>query len=257
MEPFIRQVLARAALGDSKLVARFAVLAYLRYDSRCRTNSDLREMPDDFLDSIPSHVNTCSFTMGASLFELMHRQQKSMPRCSIPFALYQICTFLGEHGAFTQQGIFQHTSSPGDVEKLAIDWDCGKDIFRGTDPKLVASLLKRWLIELPVSLIPPEVHGKLMAKKASMAFLPIIQELPVAPRNTLGYLVAFLKRLTQSEEKTKMGLNVVATMFGPLCSLCGFDQESKAKERAELGCLVLQTLIKDWDTSEYSLLDLD
>jgi hypothetical protein len=253
MQPLIRQVLARAALGESKIVAQIAQVAYLRFDSRCRTNSDLRYMPDEFLDSIPSHPESCSFTMGASLFELMHRQQKSLPRCPIPVFVHRICQYLVQNGAFAQEGLFQQRASVPEIEKMATDLDCGQPFLK--DPKSVASLFKRWLTELPVSVIPPEVYPKLLEKRASEAFVSVVQDMPDVNRNTLGYLVGFFKELARSEGKTKMGLVTVATMFGPSLLQMKFEDSRKVKEAAELGKLVLQTLIKEWDTAAWFPLD--
>jgi hypothetical protein len=250
----VRHVLAKSAFGQNKAVAQIAQVTYLRFDARCRSCSSMRAIPPG-LTEIPAQLEDCPYVIGMSLFELMWRQRKSHPRLPIPLLMHKFCEYLIEKGALESEGTFQQAPPWASLEKLASILDSGRDIFAESDLAGMAGLFKKWLLELPVSLIPPEAYPSLVAQRKSMKFIQVIEAIPRVHRDSLAYLVGFLKVFAAANEKTKVDPETVARLFGSNCMRVVLDRPEEIRESSELAREVMQKLIDSWDVQRLYPLD--
>jgi hypothetical protein len=250
IQPFIRQVLALAALGESKIVANIAQLAYLRFDSRCRAGGPLRAISAAFLNDIPKHVRASPFTIGASLFELMKCQMRSNPRMRVPVFLHAICQWMIGHWVLETEGVWGPAFLSKDVETLASELDTGRDIFDAeVELGKMAGLFKFWLAELPNPLLTVETFPALAtAKDNPGAFIEIVEGMTQVHQDVLGYLIGFLKVVAEEESQTKVNAAALAAVFGPLCVRTERG-EAKKPDVVQLGTSVILTLLNSWATA--------
>jgi hypothetical protein len=252
----VRHVLAKSAFGQNRAVAQIAQVTYIRFDARCRSSSSMKVIPAG-LTEIPAQLEDCPYVMGMSLFELMWRQRKVCPRCPIPLLMHKFCQYLINHGAFESEGTFQQSPPWASLEKLASNLDSGRDIFADNDLAGMAGLFKKWLLELPVSLIPPEAYPGLVAHRQAKKYIPVVQTITKVHKDTLAYLVGFLKEFVAAQAKTKADPQPVVQLFGSSCLRVVLDKPEEMIESSAIAREVMQVLINTWDVRRVYPLDPD
>jgi hypothetical protein len=250
IQPVVRHTLATAAFSENERLAHVAQLAYLRFDGRCQVGVSLKSPSSAFIESIPGHITDCHYTLGASLFELLWQQKNTLPQCPVPVFMHRICQALIAQGAFEKEGVFKNSGNQQKVEKLCADIDNGRDNLAEADVHVLTTVFKRWLLLLPQPLVPIDVYPKLLEPKEGKNYVLIAAEIPQLYRDSLAYLVGFLKDFVKAESKTKMGLVPAATMFGLTVVRPGTFNQSKMKELYEVSKEFVIALIQSWDVSD-------
>ncbi|ETO09008.1 hypothetical protein RFI_28378 [Reticulomyxa filosa] len=157
---------------------------------------------------------------------------------TIPYIVPLLCDKVKEFDGFQTEGIFRKSANILDVRKLknkveprqymhiflSLSYTMGHIYFTFDDPSvhIFANCLKDWLRSLEDPLIPELYYDFCvdMAKKGKLdkgQFEVFFSQLPAVNRETLKYLVNFLRELIRPEcvKVTLMGLDNLAVIFGP------------------------------------------
>nr|XP_023419891.1 protein FAM13A-like [Cavia porcellus] len=156
---------------------------------------------------------------GVSLQEL---QQQGLTKDGVPTMVRSIVEYLVQRG-LTQEGLFRVDGSMKAVEQLQRAWESGVHVDLGPgDVRAAASLLKRFLRELPGGLVPSVLRPRLLrlchdggddAQENSLRGL--IEELPDSHYRLLKYLCQFLTEVAKHHTQNRMNVYNLATVFGP------------------------------------------
>jgi hypothetical protein len=250
VQPAIRQILATAACSKDGALTDIAQLAYLRFDGRCHIGTHARAPSGVFIEAIPSHVTVCHFTLGASLFELMWQQRKTLPRCPVPIFMHKICSALVSKGALEKVEVLKSAGNPATVERLCADIDAGKAVLEAADLAVLVTVFKRWLGMLPQPIVPLDVYPRLLEQTTPEDYVFLAGELPRISRNALAYLVGFFKRFVEGGRNTRAGIGQVVETLALTVIRQGCGNQSKAKDLSDMSKRFAQALIQVWDVSE-------
>ncbi|VDM34369.1 unnamed protein product [Hydatigera taeniaeformis] len=163
---------------------------------------------------------------GVRLDELCARDGQN-----VPLIIIQLCAFLRALGGLCAEGVFRINGNSRVIENLRIAADSSAstgdgDIFlahleRYGDIHSVASLIKLFLRELPVGLVP-EPHTKALLEEYSIhaedslvVIERIIRSLPPPNFRLLEYLCCFLRQVTHYQSQNKMNSTSIGIIFGP------------------------------------------
>ncbi|ETO14484.1 RhoGAP domain-containing protein, partial [Reticulomyxa filosa] len=157
----------------------------------------------------------------------------------IPYIVPMLCQKVKELDGFRTEGIFRKSASILDVKKLRnkerIETETAHTYihsyiyfsFDDQNVHIFANCLKEWLRSIEDPLIPELYYDFCveMAKQRKLdkgQFEVFFSQLPAVNRETLKYLVNFLRELIQPQnvEVTLMGLDNLATIFGPTLLRC-------------------------------------
>ncbi|XP_017262040.1 protein FAM13A isoform X3 [Kryptolebias marmoratus] len=157
---------------------------------------------------------------GASLFEL---QEQGLLEDGVPLVVRRMVEHLCLH-ALRQEGLFRVNGNVREVETLKLRLESGDDVdlFSESDPCTVASLLKRYLRDLPGGLVDSTVQQELIrhheecGDDGSWSVLrDLLQQLPDIHHGLLRYLCHFLTLVERNHEENRMTALNLATVFGP------------------------------------------
>ncbi|XP_052068473.1 protein FAM13B-like isoform X27 [Mytilus californianus] len=172
-----------------------------------------------------SNVNR---TFGVHLDDLLAREGN---KYKVPFAVMKICETIAEKG-LDQEGIFRVSGSSKIIEKLRGEFDIRGDanLEEDGDIAAVAGLLKLFLRELPVPLVPENRTQQFVCIqdayqndiKACLYQLKqcLHDNLPKEHYNLLKYLSGFLVTVAKHEKQNKMTAMSLAIVFGPNIFRC-------------------------------------
>jgi len=167
---------------------------------------------------------------GVSLEEM---QQKDNRKERIPF-VHQCIRALKQKG-IEEEGIFRISGSPSEVDILQLSFQSTGEIQTELSPHAVASALKKYLRELPESVIPFEHQFNLFDALLSPAEIVktaslkrCMNDLPKLNRSLLKALILFLKELAKHSEKNKMNIINLSIVFGPMLMKEGEDSDNKS-----------------------------
>ncbi|KAA0725399.1 Rho GTPase-activating protein 22 [Triplophysa tibetana] len=161
---------------------------------------------------------------GQHLEDTVQYERKFGPRLA-PLIVEQCVDFIREQG-LDEEGLFRMPGQANLVKDLQEAFDCGdKPQFdSNTDVHTVASLLKLYLRELPEPVIPFSKYenflscAQLLAKdeeEGTQELGKLVKTLPVANYNLLKYICKFLDEVQSYSHENKMGVQNLATVFGP------------------------------------------
>ncbi|XP_038569100.1 protein FAM13A isoform X3 [Micropterus salmoides] len=157
---------------------------------------------------------------GVSLFEL---QEKGQMEDGVPRVLRRLVEHLGKH-ALHQEGLFRVNGNVRAVETLKQRLESGEDVdlLSESDSCTVASLLKRYLRDLPEGLVDSTVQQALIHQYQECAddvswtdMRDLLQQLPDVHHNLLRYLCHFLTLVECNHKENRMTAHNLATVFGP------------------------------------------
>uniref|UniRef100_A0A672KE96 Family with sequence similarity 13 member A n=1 Tax=Sinocyclocheilus grahami TaxID=75366 RepID=A0A672KE96_SINGR len=156
---------------------------------------------------------------GVSLLEL---RGLGLVKDGVPVVVRSMVEYLEKHGLHLE-GLFRVNGSVRTVDNLRQRFDGGEevDLHQDADACAVASLLKRFLRDLPEGLIHPSIHSPLIQlyQGESDDFCKDVRELllqlPDIHYSLLHYLCHFLSQVEQEHTHNRMTATNLATVFGP------------------------------------------
>ncbi|XP_061626836.1 protein FAM13A isoform X2 [Phyllopteryx taeniolatus] len=157
---------------------------------------------------------------GAPLPEL---QERGLTEDGVPQVVHRMVEHLRNH-ALQQEGLFRVNGSVRAVEALRqrLESDEAADIDSDVDTCTVASLLKRYLRDLPQGLVEPAVqkalvhHYQEFGDEVSCSGLrEHLKQLPGVHLSLLRYLCHFLTLVEGNHQDNRMNAHNLATVFGP------------------------------------------
>uniref|UniRef100_UPI0037E869DF protein FAM13C-like n=1 Tax=Semicossyphus pulcher TaxID=241346 RepID=UPI0037E869DF len=177
------------------------------------------EPPAPTLVTEPEVAARCVF--GVALETL---QEDGQMVCGIPLVLRDMVEFLDKNG-MQHRGLFRLCGSAVRTRQLRQRWDQGErvDLEREPDVPTVASLLKLFLRELPVPIVPDPQRKQLVltltgySDEADMS-QSLRENLCLLPDDNLiilAYLTHFLSRVAAHSQFNQMPVENLATIFGP------------------------------------------
>jgi len=146
----------------------------------------------------------------------------------IPNIMFDCIEQLQKRG-IEMKGIFRTSGNHFKIEETRKQLEAGKEVnFRDLDIKIVASILKRWLRELPTPLIPFTCYSELLAlgatvkkvtKEEELACMDKVKRIIVTIHNPekecLRFLMKFLHKVAEKSAVNKMDPKNLATVMAP------------------------------------------
>ncbi|XP_061130580.1 protein FAM13A isoform X1 [Syngnathus typhle] len=167
--------------------------------------------------SVPSkHIRL----FGAPLPEL---QEKGLTEDGVPLVVRRMVEHLCNN-ALQQEGLFRVNGSVRAMEALRqhLESDEDADITSDADTCTVASLLKRYLRDLPQGLVEPDVQRALLRyyqecgdEMSCSGLREHLQKLTEVHLSLLHYLCHFLTLVESNQQDNRMNAQNLATVFGP------------------------------------------
>ncbi|XP_011474778.3 protein FAM13A isoform X1 [Oryzias latipes] len=157
---------------------------------------------------------------GASLLEL---REQGLEEEGVPFVVKRMVEHLAKH-ALHQEGLFRINGNVRAVETLKLRLESGDDVdlLSESDSSTVASLLKKYLRDLPGGLVDSAVQQALIqnyrenGENGSCSDLSVLlQQLPDVQHKLLRYLCHFLTLVEGNHKHNLMTADNLATVFGP------------------------------------------
>ncbi|XP_059197995.1 protein FAM13A [Centropristis striata] len=157
---------------------------------------------------------------GVSLFEL---QQKGLVEDGVPLVVRRMVEHIRKH-ALHQEGLFRVNGNVRAVETLKQRLESGEDVdlLSESDMCTVASLLKKYLRDLPVGLVDSTVQQALIQHHQECGddvswsdMRDLLQQLPDVHYSLLRYLCHFLTLVDSNHIENRMTAHNLATVFGP------------------------------------------
>ncbi|VDD74685.1 unnamed protein product [Mesocestoides corti] len=217
------------------------------------------------MEKLIRHFNTSPSNVGSLTKKRTNGVSSSTVRCfgvrldelcardkqNVPLVITQMCAFLRAVGGFQTEGLFRVNGNSRVIESLrnaadaamsgnvsnSVDICIAKsDLFlahleRCGDIHSVASLIKLFLRELPIGLVPPSHTKELLdtydlhAEDSLAVIERVIRALPPPNFRLLEYLCYFLRQVTQYQNKNKMNSTSLGIVFGPNVFRCPRDYE--------------------------------
>ncbi|KAH0785046.1 RhoGAP domain containing protein [Histomonas meleagridis] len=258
-EVWIKSHLARSAMSPSKDISNLAQFTYIRFSARCAIGKPKTNLEVNYSVKIPKQVNRGYCTFSASIYEHLWFQRKEHPKFPIPIIVYRMSEAILSKGAETVTGIFRLPGNMKLVQQMVQEIDKGNDPIPNSEIYDLLSLFKLWFRDLPNPTVPVESLPYLKNAYEDRNYLDfVVQYLPVAHLNLLGYLIGFLQKLSKAEETTKMGSKNLAIVFAPNIVQPQVDlkEPQQIKEYSDIAVGFLQFLIENWDCSQYYPLKL-
>ena len=141
------------------------------------------------------------------------------------------------------EGLFRIGGSQDVVQELRERYNSGESgCLDGCDPHDVAALLKRFLLDLPESLIPQSFYPRIVAavneSEPEDAIAEVVGELPEPHIICLSNLLQFLYRIARRSDVNKMSFSNLATCLAPTIVRAPED-ESPVKIMKEMQNVIL------------------
>ncbi|KAH9287295.1 Protein FAM13A [Echinococcus granulosus] len=186
----------------------------------------------------PSNVNSMAkrrtnefFTAMSGCFGVRLDELCARDGQGVPLIMIQLCAFLRAVGGLYTEGVFRVNGNSRVIENLRNAADSfmstgDGDLFlahleRHGDIHSVASLIKLFLRELPIGLVPPSHTKELLgnynihAEDSLVVIERVIRSLPPPNFRLLEYLCYFLRQMMQYQNQNKMNSTSIGIVFGP------------------------------------------
>eukprot|EP01100_Stratorugosa_tubuloviscum_P001602 TRINITY_DN1363_c0_g1_i1.p1 TRINITY_DN1363_c0_g1~~TRINITY_DN1363_c0_g1_i1.p1 ORF type:complete len:760 (+),score=357.44 TRINITY_DN1363_c0_g1_i1:106-2385(+) len=167
----------------------------------------------------PKRVNRKGPYFGIYLQEVVVNQDGS----EIPELVEQGLRYI-EQRALQLEGIFRLSGSAAAIKEYKAQYDANQypDLFKETDPHVIAGLIKLYLRELPEPLLTYGLYNAFISmdsctdKVLKVKFTRnLIERLPAVNRTTLSRLLNFALGISRFSSVNKMAIHNLATVFGP------------------------------------------
>ncbi|VDL60247.1 unnamed protein product [Hymenolepis diminuta] len=218
-------------------------------------NSSPSDVPSLTKRVINGLSNSSPGCFGVRLDELCARDN-----ANVPLVVIQMCAFLRAVGGLHTKGVFRINGNSRIVENLRKAADSSisneDDSFlshmeRYGNIHSVASLIKLFLRELPVGLVPP-AHTKELLENynsntgISLAIIDrVVRSLPPPNYRLLEYLCCFLRQVTQYRNHNQMDSMSIGIVFGP--NVFRFPRESEGLSSQNIINEIMSILVERSD----------
>ena len=143
---------------------------------------------------------------------------------AVPPAIKQCIDYLSSPKILSTKDLFQSTSYNINTSHQVMDAlkkDVSVDLEDYKDPFMVAAILKQLFREMPEPLLTYELYDDIVAfnnlrHKLAAAKVLILYRLPKNNFKLLEFLLAFLLRIIEYNDKNKMSARKVSNIFSPL-----------------------------------------
>eukprot|EP00484_Ammonia_sp_Unknown_P022620 CAMPEP_0197025510 /NCGR_PEP_ID=MMETSP1384-20130603/5821_1 /TAXON_ID=29189 /ORGANISM="Ammonia sp." /LENGTH=183 /DNA_ID=CAMNT_0042454045 /DNA_START=110 /DNA_END=661 /DNA_ORIENTATION=+ len=171
----------------------------------------------------------------------MERSMEISPSAKLPLILTSVCTKLRELGGLDTPCIFRVDVEPHILKQQKEKLLQNDYSHNYSDPHIAACLLKDWIKNLKEALIPHPFYDRAIQMVKEQQLYPqtvqqFIAELPILHRESISYLIKFLKELTAEEhvQHNKMNIANISLMFGTIIFKCPSDQPTVIIAQASL-----------------------
>lgn len=182
---------------------------------------------------------------GGNLHYIMDLQKNDE---KIPSILPKLFEMVKNYGGYQSQGIFRKAANQFDVDALKKrietkgDYSVAKE-----DPHIPACLIKIWLRELDVPLIPPAIYEDCLKKCNPEDCMGILDVLPQNNFDCFAYLLTQICEVLENASETSMNAENLAIVFSPNLLKAPTDADpSQAMRRQEKEQLFMINLITQW-----------
>lgn len=168
---------------------------------------------------------------GASLAEAVRYCAPADVRVPLPAVVYRCIQYLEHKNATSEEGIFRLSGSSVVIKQLKERFNTEGDINLVTDPQYydihaVASLLKLYLRELPITILTNDLRLEFIAtieitnqKQKHALLAELVDRLPQANAALLKYLISFLIKIINNASVNKMTVRNVGIVFSPTLNI--------------------------------------
>ena len=256
-ETWIKSWFSNNFKNSNEDVAHLAQFCYIRFSARCAQGKPLETTDIGYVHKIPTEYQTGHRQFGASIYEQIWNQRRSVRKLPFPYIVHHMAEQLLKKGAETREGIFRLPGNLKKVDEMADATNIGRDAISSADINDVASLFKKWFRDLPDPVVNMDMVYKLQDYADEKAYVAFANTLPRAHKMTLMYLVGFLQRLVKSQNVTLMTAKNFGIVFGPnIVQLIGCTEPGKLHDYSVWANEMMEELISSWDTSEIYPLSL-
>jgi hypothetical protein len=258
-EIWIKKYFWETSKTSSESIKSLAEFCHIRFMARCAVGKELEAIQfGPIIQRIPTEFMTGHLTFGASIYEQLWNQRRSVRYLPIPYIMHHMAEVLLKSDCEQRQGLFRLTGNLQKVDEMAKETNEGRNAISSADVIDVSCLFKKWFRDLPDPVCSMDRMNDLENAYETKNYVAFTKLLSRAHRLTLMYLIGFLQRLVRAEAKTLMGAKNLAIVFGP-----NIVQRNDVKEPAvlqlfsDIGIEFLTNLIQEWDTGEMYPLDLN
>ncbi|KAL8944546.1 MAG: hypothetical protein Q9216_000349 [Gyalolechia sp. 2 TL-2023] len=199
-------------------------------------NSDLAAHADDarmsFIEPPPGEINpNARPTFGVPLAEAVEFCSPKGVDVALPAVVYRCLEYLGAQDAASEEGIFRLSGSSVVIKALRDRFNNQGDFDfladgQYYDVHAVASLLKLYLRELPITVLTRELHLDFLSvldldsrPKKIAAYNILVHRLPKANWTLIRALSAFLIGIVNNSDVNKMSVRNVGIVFSPTLNI--------------------------------------
>jgi len=186
----------------------------------------------------------------SSLQQMMENQKDRFPDLQVPIVLKTLVELVIASGGLTAIGIFRVAAQANEITELRrqLEDSHGEFVPNVIDPHVPACLLKLWLSELRFPVIPVEFYQEVTTNCRDWQKLELtIQKFPPENKNTLTFLVNFLQRIAQ--EENKMDIKNLAIVISPTLCRCPCSDPLLAMKQTIIESEVIVCLLSNMSTS--------
>ncbi|XP_028398970.1 rho GTPase-activating protein 21-like isoform X2 [Dendronephthya gigantea] len=188
----------------------------------------------------------------------LERCPKSKTNSSLPLLVEHCCNVV-ENKALESIGIYRVPGNSAMVtaleEELNIKTpeDVNFDEPKWNDANNMASLLRNFLRKLPEGLVTSELYARFIdanrieGDDRMWSLKRLIQQLPSAYGETLRFIIAHLKKVSQHSDKNKMEVRNLAIVFGPTIVRTGEDNMSTMVSDMTDRFRIVESFINNFD----------
>lgn len=155
------------------------------------------------------------YPLHGSIYEFLWYQRGEYPNLPIPIILVKFVEKIKELNGLNSIGIFRLPGSLRKVEMIIADNVFSDQMLASCSCNDLASLFKRWLRDLSITLIPDFLLHDFKGHCETYKYTEFLPKLSKAHFFTLGYLVGFLKEVYSYAAVTKMDTKALGTVFAP------------------------------------------
>ena len=250
-ETWIKSWFSHNFKNENENVAQLAQFCYIRFAARCAQGKPLETTDIGYVHKIPTEYQTGHRQFGASIYEQIWNQRRSVRKLPFPYIVHHMAEQLLKKGAETKEGIFRLPGNLKKVDEMAEATNIGRDAISSADINDVASLFKKWFRDLPDPVVDMDNVERLRDYAEAKDYVTFANTLPRAHKMTLMYLIGFLQRLEKAESVTLMSAKNLGIVFGPnVVQLIGCNEPGKLHDFAVWANEMMEDLIKRWDTSQ-------